>query len=68
MRVVYVSRDKSHPLRGRQGVVLIRARGPGPRNELVRLDNGALVVAPWGNWRKVPQTGGEGNLGRASKY
>lgn len=55
VRVVYVSRDKSHPLRGRQGVVLIRARGPGPRNELVRLDDGRLICAPWGNWRRVKE-------------
>ena len=50
-RVRYVSRDQAHPLRGLRGTVLVRARGPGPRNELVRLDDGRRVVAPWGNWR-----------------
>lgn len=54
-RVRYVNRDHSHRLCGQAGVVLIRGRGPGPRNELVRLDSGELVVAPWGNWRKIKQ-------------
>ena len=51
-RVKYVNRDHGHRLYGQTGVVLIRSPGPGPRNELVRLDSGELVVAPWGNWRK----------------
>ena len=50
-QVRYVNRDKSHPLYGQTGTVQVRARGPGPRNLLVMLDNGILVVAPWGNWR-----------------
>jgi len=55
-RVRYVNRDHNHPMYGKEGVVLVRGRGPGPRNELVRLDDGRLVVAPWGNWRKVKET------------
>jgi len=51
--VRYVTRLKDHPLRGRTGVVVARSHGPGPRNELVRLEDGRLVVAPWGNWRAV---------------
>ncbi|GEA16301.1 hypothetical protein E308F_25450 [Moorella sp. E308F] len=50
-RVRYVNREKSHPLYGQAGTVQARARGPGPRNLLVKLDDGELVVAPWGNWR-----------------
>ncbi|KYH30622.1 hypothetical protein [Neomoorella mulderi] len=50
-RVRYVNRDKSHPLYGQTGIIQARARGPGPRNLLVKLDDGNLVVAPWGNWR-----------------
>jgi len=51
-RVKYVNRNHNHPLYGATGTVLVRAKGPGPRNVLVKLDNGRLVVAPWGNWRK----------------
>lgn len=54
-RVRYVNCNHSHRLYGQTGTVLIRAHGPGPRNELVRLDSGELVCAPWGNWRKVKQ-------------
>ena len=32
----------------------IRGLIRGLRSELVRLDGGRLVVAPYGNWRKVP--------------
>jgi len=52
-RVRYVNKDHSHRLYGQTGVVLTRGRGPGPRNELVKLDSGELVVAPFWNWRKV---------------
>ncbi|QGP94125.1 hypothetical protein MGLY_35500 (plasmid) [Neomoorella glycerini] len=52
-QVRYVNRDKSHPLYGQAGTIQVRARGPGPRNLLVRLYDGNLVVAPWGNWRIV---------------
>ena len=51
IRVRYVSKDRDHPLRSLQGTVLARGYGPGPRNELVLLDDGRRVVAPWGNWR-----------------
>ena len=54
-RVYYVNRDHTHRLYGQQGVVLIRAPGPGPRNMMVRLDSGEVTIAPWGNWRKVRQ-------------
>ena len=53
MRVKYVNRNRVHPLYGKEGIVMVRAKGPGPRNILVRLDDGRMVVAPWGNWRKV---------------
>ncbi|APC08622.1 hypothetical protein MTJW_14630 [Moorella thermoacetica] len=44
-QVRYVNRLKSHPLYGQAGTVQARARGPGPRNLLVMMDNGILVVA-----------------------
>lgn len=50
IRLVYVGRANPD-LRGCAGVLLIQARGPGPCNRLVRLDDGRLVVAPWGCWR-----------------
>lgn len=37
--------------RGREGVVVCRGRGPGPRNVLVRTVDGELVVVPRGNVR-----------------
>lgn len=53
-RVRYVGRiPPDNPLRGKEGIVLVRSRGPGPRNELVLLDDGTLVNAPWGCWRRV---------------
>lgn len=58
-RLVYVSSDHTHPLRGATGTLVARSLGKrrdglrGPANELVRLDDGRLVVAPWGNWRKA---------------
>jgi hypothetical protein len=52
MRLRYVNRDHSHPLYGRVGTKLAQGRGPGPRNTLVRMDDGTEVIAPWGNWRK----------------
>jgi len=54
-RVRYVYRNHGHPLYGAVGTVLAQGYGPGPRNVLVRLDNGQVVVAPWGNWRKVKE-------------
>jgi len=53
IRVRYVNRDHRRRLYGECGMVVIRAKGPGPKNILVRLDSGELVVAPWGNWRKA---------------
>lgn len=52
-RVRYVNRDHGHRLYGEKGVILARGKGPGPRNCLVRMDTGELVVGPWGNWRAV---------------
>lgn len=53
MRLRYVNADHAHPLWNQEGEVLVRNTGGGPRNELVRLDSGLLVVAPWGNWRRA---------------
>ncbi|MEW6048846.1 MAG: hypothetical protein AB1609_20610, partial [Bacillota bacterium] len=50
LRLVCVGRANPS-LRGRTGTLIVQARGPGPRNRLVRLDDGTLVVAPWGCWR-----------------
>lgn len=40
--------------RGKEGVVLCRGCGPGPRNALVRTTDGEMVVVPWGNVRAQP--------------
>ncbi len=53
VKLKYVNKDHSHRLYGQEGHCLARGRGPGPRNQLVMLDNGEMVVAPWGNWRKA---------------
>lgn len=53
IRVRYINRWRQHRLYGEYGTVIVRAKGPGPRNMLVRFDSGELVVAPWGNWRKI---------------
>lgn len=53
IRVRYVNRNHQHRLYGECGTVIVRAKGPGPKNILVRFDSGELMVAPWGNWRKV---------------
>jgi hypothetical protein len=52
VRLRYVNRDHRHPFYGRIGVKVAQGRGPGPRNTLVRMDDGTEVIAPWGNWRK----------------
>lgn len=52
MRVKYVNKNHNHPLYGKEGIILVRARGK-PKNELVKLDDGTLVVAPYGNWRPI---------------
>lgn len=52
VRLVYVGRANPS-LRGKAGTLQAQGRGPGPRNRLVRLDDGTLVVAPWGCWRKA---------------
>lgn len=54
-RVKYVNRNHNRPYYGATGTVLAQGEGPGPRNVLVKLDNGQVVVAPWGNWRRVPE-------------
>ncbi len=53
MRLRYHNKDHGHRLHLQEGVLLVRATGPGPRNQMVRLDSGEVVVAPYGNWRKV---------------
>lgn len=56
IRLRYVNRDHSHPFYGMEGTKVAATRpgkGTGPKNTLVMLDDGRLVVAPWGNWRKV---------------
>lgn len=54
LRLKYVNRDHSHPLYHATGVMVVRSHGRGgPKSELVRLDDGRLVVAPYGNWRKA---------------
>jgi len=58
-RLRYVNRDHSHPLYGKIGTKIGQGVGPGPRNVLVRFDDGHEVVAPYGNWRKdTTPTGG----------
>ena len=54
-RLRYVNNDHSHRLYGRCGTKLAQGVGPGPRNVQVRLDDGELVIAPYGNWRKVEE-------------
>ncbi len=44
------------PHHGETGTVLVRGRGPGPRNCTVQLDGGAKVVVPWRNLRRVGRT------------
>ena len=55
VRLKYVNRDHSHPLYGLEGEVMVRSTWTkgSPKTELVRLDDGRLVVAPYGNWRKA---------------
>jgi len=53
IRLRYVNRDHSHPLYGRIGTKILASHGPGPRNCLVRFDDGTEVIAPYNNFRKV---------------
>jgi len=53
VRLRYVNKDHGHRLYGQEGECLVRSRGRGIRNQLVELDSGEMVVAPWGNWRAV---------------
>lgn len=55
MRLRYVNADHAHPLWRQVGDLLVRSGPGGPRNQLVRLDSGLLVVAPYGNWRRVQE-------------
>lgn len=41
------------PLRNLSGVVAAASRGPGPRNHLIRLDDGRSVVVPAGQVFKL---------------
>lgn len=38
---------------GSEGIVKVRPRGRGPKNYGVLLDDGRMVVVPWGNLRTV---------------
>jgi|GEM_PF-5995191 len=58
-RLRYVNRDHSHPLYGKTGVKVVQGVGPGPRNCLVRFDDGSEVIAPYNNFRKVEATSDE---------
>lgn len=54
MLLRYVNRDHAHPLYGQTGVLIVRGTVKGgPKNQLVRLRDGRLVVAPYGNWRRA---------------
>ena len=56
IRLRYVNRDHSHRLYGQVGTLLHRTPGR-PRNQIVKLDSGERVCAPWGNWRRVKESG-----------
>lgn len=43
------------PHHGKIGVVLARAKGPGPRNHLLRLECGTVIACPAGNLQPVEE-------------
>lgn len=45
----------SRPLHGLTGRVVVKAKGPGPRNHGVRMEDGTFCVVPCGNLNKVTQ-------------
>lgn len=50
--------DRSMPHHGKLGTVAEpAAKGNGPRNHLIRLDDGNEVVVPSGNLKKEPRRG-----------
>lgn len=54
VRLHYAQRRAHHfPYHDMEGVVVIRANGPGPRNHAVRLCDGTVTVVPAGNLRRV---------------
>ena len=53
VRLKYVNKDHSHRLYHQEGICLVRPRGKGPKNQLIKFDSGELVVCPWGNLRKA---------------
>lgn len=53
IKLKYVNKDHNHLLYGKTGTCLVKGKGPGPRNLLVKMDDGQFIVAPWGNWRRV---------------
>ncbi|MBU1001636.1 MAG: hypothetical protein KKE73_03830 [Proteobacteria bacterium] len=56
VRLHYNPKDASKmPHHGKAGAVVISGRGK-PRNHLVRLDNGPLIVVPCGNIYKATAT------------
>lgn len=48
---VHYAKSRAHyfPYHDMEGVVVIRAKGPGPRNHAVRLCGGTVTVVPAGN-------------------
>ena len=52
VRLRYVNRDHGHRLYGQEGICVARAPGR-PKNQVVLLDSGERVCAPFWNWRKV---------------
>jgi len=52
IRLRYVSADHDHRLYGQEGICVARTPGR-PKNQIVLLDSGEKVCAPWGNWRAV---------------
>ncbi len=54
IRLRYVSADHDHRLYGQEGICVARTPGR-PKNQIVLLDSGERVCAPWGNWRAVKE-------------
>lgn len=55
-----LARSGAVPHHGKVGTVAIRSTRGKPRNHLVRLDDGGLVVVPCGNLRPAPEPDAHG--------